>query len=291
MRVLLIGASGQLGTALHAVFAAKYEVVAAGFRHAGAGQLVVDLGDPDSVRSALVQSRPSLVLVAGAQANVDLCETEVDRTMRVNVEGPRAIARYAREHDGWVVYYSTDHVFDGTKDHYTETDPVSPLNVYARSKVEGEAAVASLLPERHIILRSSWIYGPDRERRNFPVRLADRLRAGESVTVPVDQIGCPTYTEDLAVATQALVDRGASGTFHGCGPEAIDRMTLACRICRRFELPEGRLAGAPTSALGQAAPRPRRVVLDCAKLAAAAGVRFRDVDEGLAALAAAGAVR
>ena len=291
MRVLLIGASGQLGTALERAFATKHEVVAAGFQHAVPGQLVVDLGDPASIRTALDRVAPELTVIAGAQANVDRCETEVDEAMRINVEGPRAVADHARTHDGWVVYYSTDHVFDGARERYTEADAVAPLNVYARSKVDGEAAVAGLLPGRHIILRSSWIYGPDRQRRNFPVRLADRLRAGETVKVPTDQVGCPTFTEDLAAATLALVDRGSSGLFHACGPEAIDRMTLARRVCRREGLPEDRLLGVPTAALGQAARRPLRVVLDGTKLAATVDVRFRSIDDGLKALGGAGAAR
>jgi dTDP-4-dehydrorhamnose reductase len=287
MRVLVVGAFGQLGHALVGVFGAKCDVVPAGFRRAAAGQLVLDLGDPASVDAALAKTKPDVVVIAGAQCNVDRCESETAEGTRINVDGPRSIARYARERDTTVVYYSTDHVFDGSRPRHAETDAIAPVNAYARSKAAGEAAIRELLPGRHVILRTSWLYGPDAARRNFALRLVDALRRGDTVRVPSDQSGCPTYTGDLAAATFALIERGHAGTFHACGPDVVDRVTLARRICARYGLPETGLAPVPTAELKQAAPRPRRVVLDCAKLQGTIDVTFRGVDAGLAALAAA----
>ena len=287
MRALLIGASGQLGHALAAAFATNYEVITSGYRHARPGDLVVDLGDPSSLASALSETKPDVVLLAGAYTQVDRCESEPAACERINVDGPRAVAQYARARDALVVYYSTDHVFAGGERRFTEVDAIAPANAYAKSKVAGEAAVRALVPERHLILRTSWVYGPDPVRRNFALRLVDRLRNGEMVKVPSDQWGCPTFTEDLAAATVVLVDRGLSGTFHAAGPEIVDRMTLAQRVCACFDVSSDGLVPTPTADLGQPAPRPRRVALDCAKLEAAVRVRFRDVDSGLARLAAA----
>lgn len=287
MRVLLIGASGQLGSALAAEFAAKYEIVPSGYRHARGDQRVIDLGDPASVTSALNDTKPDVVLVAGAECNVDRCETETAVCERINVEGPRGVARYARENYALVVYYSTDHVFPGGDRRFTEADAIAPVNAYARSKAAGEAMLRALVPDRHLILRTSWLYGPDPERRNFALRLVDHLRRGKSVKVPSDQVGCPTYTGDLAAATRALVERGQSGTFHATGPEIIDRVTLARRICGHFSVSADGVVPTPTAGLGQAAPRPRRVALDCGTLEATIGVRFRDLDAGLSCLAAA----
>lgn len=285
MRVLLIGVSGQLGHALAEAFGAKYDVIPAAYRHARPGHLVVDLGDPASLAAALRDTRPDVVLIAGAQCNVDRCETETAECERINVEGPRAVARYARERDAAVVYYSTDHVFDGRKPRFTEADAIAPANAYARSKAAGERAIRELVPQSHLILRTSWLYGPDPERRNFALRLVDRLRAGETVRVPSDQSGCPTFTVDLAAATLALVAGEMFGTFHASGPDVIGRLTLARRICAAFGLSQERLIPTPTATLGQAAPRPLRVVLDCAKLQAVVDARFRGVERGLGSLA------
>lgn len=284
MRTLLIGSGGQLGRALATLFRRTHEVTQAVRRNPERDQLLLDLADPDSVRAAFRLARPELILIAGAFCNVDLCETEQDACRRVNVIGPKLLGELAREHGSLVVYYSTDHVFDGTAQSNREADPIRPLNLYARSKAEGEAALRDVLPDRHLILRTSWVYGPDRQRRNFALRLVDRLGRGEAVVVPADQWGSPTYTEDLACVTLFLVERGLTGTFHAVGPDFLDRPTLAGRICERFGLDAGKVLPKPTRELGQAAPRPLRVRLDCEKLQASGAPAFRDLEAGLRGL-------
>lgn len=286
MRVLVIGAAGQLGTALAAIFARDHEVIQAVFRRPGPGQLAIDLSDPDSTRGGLAACRPDLILIAGAFCHVDRCETEWDVCRRVNVDGPRCVAEFARAYGARAVYYSTDHLFDGTTELSREDDAIHPLNKYALSKAQGEAAVREILPERHLILRTAWLYGPDPQRRNFPLRVLARVAAGDTVTVPADQWGSPTFTEDLALATRHLVERGAVGTFHATGPDFLDRAALARRICHVFGLDGRGILPKATSELGQAATRPLRVRLDCTKLAATGAPAFRGVDEGLTSLRA-----
>lgn len=286
MRVLVIGASGQLGTALAAAFSRDHEVVQSVRRRPGPGQLSVDLGDPASTLAVLEASRPELILIAGAFCHVDRCETEWEVCRRVNVDGPRMVAEFARKHDARAVYYSTDHLFDGTADLCREEDPIRPLNKYALSKAQGEAVLREVLPERHLILRTAWVYGPDPQRRNFALRLIDRVKRGEHVPVPTDQWGSPTYTEDLARATLHLIGRNLAGTFHATGPELIDRASLARRICATFDLGADQILSRLTRELNQAAPRPLRVRLSCEKLAATGVTPFHSVDEGLRALRA-----
>lgn len=286
MRVLVIGASGQLGTALAAAFSRDHEVVQSVHRRPGHGQLSVDLGDPASTLAVLEASRPELILIAGAFCHVDRCETEWEACRRVNVDGPRMVAEFARKHDARAVYYSTDHLFDGTADLYREEDPIRPLNKYALSKAQGEAILREVLPERHLILRTAWVYGPDPQRRNFALRLIDRVKRGERVPVPTDQWGSPTYTEDLARATLHLIGRNLAGTFHATGPELIDRASLARRICVTFDLGADQILFRLTRELNQAAPRPLRVRLSCEKLTATGVTPFHSVDEGLCALRA-----
>jgi dTDP-4-dehydrorhamnose reductase len=225
------------------------------------------------------------VFIAGAMCNVDGCELEPDVCQRINVSGPATVAAYLSRHGGTAVFFSTDHVFDGTKASYQESDPVHPLSVYARSKVDAEQAVRELLPTRHLILRTGWVYGPDPNRRNFILRLVDRTRNGQTVTVPSDQWGSPTLTDDLARATRVLLDRGMTGTFHATGPDYVDRATLAGMVCEIFGLDRHRIHPVPTEQLGQAAVRSRRVRLDCAKLHATHMGAFKSITEGLAFMA------
>jgi dTDP-4-dehydrorhamnose reductase len=286
-RTLLIGASGQLGRALGRRFAGP-GLVAGSYQHSQPGDLRIDLGDADATRSALHEVGPEIILVAGAMCNVDLCEVEPDACERTNTRGPAVVAEYARTHGARVVFFSTDHVFDGTQAAYVETDAVNPLNAYARSKARAEDALRTLLPDRHVIIRTGWVYGPDPQRRNFMLRLIDRIRAGESVPVPSDQWGSPTYTDDLAVATHDLVTRRAAGTFHATGPELVTRAGLARTVCEHFGLDPARLLIQTTADLMQPARRSLRVLLDCGKLQALGLAPFRGVAEGLRSLAAGG---
>jgi len=285
MRVLLIGASGQLGTALESVFADASELLTTACYHPQARHVPLDLGDEAAVRMLMDRWRPDLTLVAGAMCRVDRCETEGDLCRAINVGGPRIVAEAARQQGSRVVFFSTDHIFDGTQDSYSEDDEARPLSVYARSKRDAEAAIRDIVPERHLIVRTGWVYGPDRQRRNFIFQLIDRVRAGELVEVPSDQWGSPTHAEDLARAVRFLVERDATGTFHATGPDFVDRASLARRVCDTFALDANRIVPVPTAALGQIAQRSLRVLLDCSRLHATGAPAFRGISAGLEALA------
>ncbi len=286
MRVLLIGGSGQLGGALGEAFAGSCDMLATACLHPQRGQVPLDLGDSVATTALLESWRPDLVLLAGAMCHVDRCEHEPGLCRRINVEGPIAVAEFARAHGSHVVFFSTDHVFDGTQPSYGESDPARPLSVYARSKMDAEAAIREIVPDQHLIVRTGWVYGPDLHRRNFILRLIDRVQAGELVEVPEDQWGSPTYTADLAGAVRFLVEHDETGTFHATGPEVIDRVSLARRVCERFGLDASRVIPRPTSALGQAAQRSLRVVLDCGRLRGIGAPEFKGVAGGLDSLAA-----
>ena len=283
-RCLIIGAAGQLGRALASVFSQPYLVTEAVRCNPNSNQVEIDLANTASVMDRLKKLSPDIILIAGAYTNVDQCEEEPLLCYQVNAEGPREIARYAKTKGGFVIYYSTDHVFDGTAPSYTELDPVHPLNVYSQSKVEGERAMRQAIPDRHLIIRTSWLYGPDPEERNFPIRLLKRLQAEERVPVPPDQWGSPTFTEDLAVTTHFLIDRGEIGTFHVRGPDVVNRYAYACRIASHFGFAKERLVPTPTAELGQVAVRALRVELNCQKLHSLGGPPLRDIEKGLLAL-------
>lgn len=289
VRTLLIGASGQLGRALAARFS-DGALVGGAHRHPRPGDMHIDLGDASATAAALRDVRPDLILVAGAMCNVDLCEVEPEVCERINIQGPALVAEYARAHGGRVVFFSTDHVFDGMKANYVEADPVHPLNVYSRSKALAEDALREILPDRHLIIRTGWVYGPDWQRRNFILRLIDRLREGAAVPVASDQWGSPTYTEDVAEASRQLVVAGAVGTFHATGPDWLSRAALAESVCSELGLDHNLVVSRPTSELHQTALRPGRVRLDCRKLQAACSWRFRGVADGLRSLIARGEI-
>jgi dTDP-4-dehydrorhamnose reductase len=283
-RTLLIGASGQLGHALSAAFSSDM-LVTASAHHAREWDEQIDLADVSALRSALARVRPDLILVAGAMCNVDECERQPLLCEQINVTGPAAVAEYAGIHGARIVFFSTDSVFDGARPPYVETDAINPLNVYSHSKACAEARIRVAAPHHHLIIRTAWLYGPDAQRRNFVWRLVDRVAAGESVRVPSDQWGSPTYTDDVAHATRILVELDAGGTFHATGLDFIDRGAFALQACAHFGVDPGAVVLRPTSELGQVAPRPLRVQLDCEKLRRAGVPAFRRLADGLRSLA------
>jgi dTDP-4-dehydrorhamnose reductase len=210
MRILLAGKSGQVGRELQNALAPLGEVRAV-------GRAEMDLADPASIRAAVRDARPDLIVNAAGYTTVDRAEAEPELAMRANGTAPGILAEEAQRAGAVLVHYSTDYVFDGALARpYTEEDAPNPVNVYGRTKLAGERAVQAV-GGAHIILRTSWVYGA--HGTNF-VRTILRL-ARERAELPVvdDQTGSPSWARALAQATADLLaarDRlsAASGVYH-----------------------------------------------------------------------------
>lgn len=225
MKILVFGAGGQLG----------YELMRRG-RALGPDILGVDLPQTDITRMAQVADiiaayQPLLVINAAAYTNVDGAESEPELAMAINRNGPANIARACAANKTALIHLSTDYVFDGRQaTPYRETDPVSPIGVYGRSKAAGEAALRSELNE-HIILRTAWLYGV--HGHNFVKTILKLAREKDVIRVVSDQYGSPTSAADLAEAILTIsniIRQGAAidwGTYHYCGRGIISWYELA----------------------------------------------------------------
>jgi dTDP-4-dehydrorhamnose reductase len=203
MRILITGAQGQLGHALQQALSGEDLILKdlPGF----------DLTHSDS-ESQIVAARPSVILHVGAYTNVDGAEREPDRAMAVNAQGTTFVARAAATLNARLIYLSTDYVFDGTQTTpYREEDVPHPINVYGRSKREGEIAALKECPNT-LVVRTAWLYG--HAGNNF-VKTIMRL-AGEKPFLEVvgDQRGCPTNADDLALALKDLAKSDLRGICH-----------------------------------------------------------------------------
>ncbi len=292
-RPLVVGASGQLGVELCRALeeSGSGEVVRSG-RLPAPGGLVLDLAKImtlDDAAAALGPIKPDLILCAGAMTFVDGCEERPEEASRINTYGPSALAAYAHSRGIPFVYFSSDYVFGGGAERpgpYAEDAEPSPLSVYGRTKLEGERAVMRVHPEA-VVLRTSWVYGPDAAGKNFISSLLRLLRAGERVRVPSDQISTPTYNRDLARVTLALAGSGSHGVVHVTGPELMSRLDLGQAVARFFGLDGGLVEGVPTAGLGQRAQRPLRSGLISRRLQGIdAQGRMRTLREGLEETAA-----
>ncbi len=262
-RPLILGASGQVG----AEFCRELKqggvtpLVSTTRAAPTDGSLTLDLArllTVEDVAAVLEPTRPDLILCAGAMTFVDGCEADPERASRINTYGPSALAAYASRQGIPFVYFSSDYVFDGTPEHpgpYSEDANTHPLNVYGRTKLQGEQAVLRVHPGA-LIVRTSWVYGPDAAGKNFISSMLRQLRAGQAMRVPSDQISTPTFNRDLAQVTLQLAAAGAGGVVHVTGPEMMSRLELAHAVADFFKLDSGLLEGVPTRELGQTAARP-----------------------------------
>ena len=284
MRALVIGASGQVGAALLTTLSARGHDARGTYGHSAAPGLdPLDVSDLTAVARAVGAVRPDWVFCPAGLSHVDYCEDHVDEAMAANRDGPEAAARAAEWAGAGFVFYSSDYVFDGVAGPFSENDTPRPLSVYGRSKHEGERAVL-VACRRAVVIRTSVVYGPERQEKNFVYQLIRACRAGQPFRPAVDQRASPSYNPDVAAASVELCERELLGLWHVAGSEVLDRYAFALLTCKEFGLDASRLTAVTTAALGQKASRPLDGGLKVAKAQARLTTRLRGAAEGLHAM-------
>lgn len=207
-RILLIGATGQVGWELQCTLAPLGDVIAVSRNSC---PLALDLADPDSIRTAIQEVQPNLIVNAAAYTAVDKAEEEPKLAMAVNGIAPGVLAEEAKRVRAVIVHYSTDYVFDGTKEGpYTEEDEPNPLNVYGKTKLAGERAIQAV-GGTFVIFRASWVYGA--RGNNFLLTILRLAKERDKLRVVDDQIGTPTWSRMVAEATGQILLRLISPAF------------------------------------------------------------------------------
>jgi dTDP-4-dehydrorhamnose reductase len=286
MRALVIGASGQIGAALVRTLRERGHTVTG--THARVPQpdtVPLDLTDVRATARVIAELGPDWVFCPAGLTHVDYCEDHVEEAMRVNRDAPAAAARAASARGAGFVYYSTEYVFDGAAGPYGEDDPVRPVSVYGASKLEGEREVHDA-NARGLVIRTTVVYGPDRQSKNFVYQLRRRLGAGERMRVPADQVSSPTFNVDLARASVELAEREIGGVVNVVGEAILDRYAFARLACEVFGLDAALIEPVTTAALGQRAPRPLRAGLKIDRARALVSTPLRAPRDGLTAMRA-----
>jgi dTDP-4-dehydrorhamnose reductase len=262
--LFVVGASGVVGGELARHARARGDrVLGAARTPLGDATIALDLLDAAATRRVVADvlrgAEAPRVAVCSAWPWVDGCEKDPERSFRENVTTVQnLVAALAR--DVPIFFYSTDHVFDGSKaEPYVESDPVSPPSVYARHK----RAVEELLLARgaSLVVRTAWVFGAEVRKKNFVYRVLDAARKGETLKVPEGQAGCPTWAGWLAASTLTLADRGMTGVVHLTGSEPFTKAAWAHAIAEEHDLPKLDVREVSAAESGQIAPRPDRVVL------------------------------
>jgi len=282
--IAITGAGGLVGRHLAARFGAKREVLSLG--HAD-----LDITDRGAVLAWAETERPQLI-VNCAVMGVDECESDESAARALNVDGPRALAEAAARLDAEFVHFSSNYVFGGEeegREPYTFKDEARPVNVYGRTKLEGERAVLRAAPRSYVV-RTSWVYGVGKE--SFLGSAHARLRAGKTVRAITDTWASTTYVADLARRVEEILERHVYGTYHVVNRGVCSYHDFALEAARlaglRIEDAARLIETATEAEMNRAAARPRYTPMRCVLSEELGLAPLRDWREALAAYVLAG---
>ncbi len=289
-RLLVVGASGLLGSKVYTQAGAEYRV-SGSYNPEVDGKSSwrlepLDIGSKDEVERLFEKTRPDVVVLCAAMTNVDACEKLPLAANRVNATGPELVARSCKKAGARLVHVSTDYVFDGAKTRrYTEEDMPRPISVYGQSKLSGEKAVLRTLPDA-VVARPAVLYGwnPLEDKDNFVTWVLKKLRAGQRATLFEDQWISPTFADDLARTLLELAARDVKGVWHVSGPDCLDRPACGRMIAEAFGLDAKLVQPVPSSSVSLPAKRPRYSCLDVTKAERLLNRRMMPFEEGLRAM-------
>ena len=224
-----------------------------------------DVSNKELVNEAFKRVKPDVVVHAATLTDVDKCEQNKELAWKINVEGTRNIVEAAQTAGSFLIYISTDYVFNGEKGMYTEMDKPDPINYYGLTKLKAEELVKAL--DEYFIARPSVIYGstPAAGKVNFALWLIETLRKKEHVKIVIDQWNTPTLNTSLAEMTLEAAERRLTGIFHLCGATRVSRLEFAQLIAETFDLDKNLIDHALSSQFNWPAKRPTDSSLDTSK--------------------------
>lgn len=254
MKILVTGANGMLGQDLCPILEdAGYEVIETDINN-------LDITNAQAVAAFIKQEAPVIVIHCAAYTNVDKAEEDLKNAELINVTGTESVAKACAEAGTVMVYISTDYVFDGTKNSpYTPEDKPNPVNNYGLTKLKGEEVVKKYC-EKYYIARTSWLYG--HHGKNFVETMISLAKDRPELKVVDDQIGCPTWTVELANGIIKLFDK-PYGTYHVCGSGSTSWYGFAKEILKNCEV---KILPCTTEEFPRPARRPKYSIMDNGKI-------------------------
>ena len=285
MRHLIIGASGLVGNHLYSTAIKRgYNVKGTFWSYSDPDMIKLDIRDAGAVKLIIEEIKPDVVYVTAKMGGVDYCEEHPIETFQANVVGLKNLINAVNQVKGKVVFFSSDYIFDGNSGPYVETDVPNPIGEYGRQKLIAEYLVLQQ-SDNPLIVRTTVVYGFERQQKNFAYSLINSFRQKKSILVPDDQVGSPTYAPSLAKAVLELVEIKASGVYNIAGNEIIDRYTFSCEAARIFGFSDEYIRPIITSKLHQKAARPLKAGLVIDKVSNIIHTPMTGYREGLAIMA------
>ena len=225
-KVFLTGGSGQLGKEIIKFLKEKYMIIAPKKEE-------FDLENFEKINKYLKEIDPEIIILSGAYTDVDKAEEEKEKVYKINFLSTKEFVKYAKEKEKILIFISTDYVFDGEKEIYSEEDIPNPLNFYGKTKYLSEKEIISNL-KKYFIVRTSWLYGEG--KNNFVYKFIHKCKEEKILKVVNDRYGSPTYAKDLAQGIEKLLDSSNYGIYHIVNKGRVSRYEFACEIVKILNL-------------------------------------------------------
>jgi dTDP-4-dehydrorhamnose reductase len=269
MKLLITGGSGLYGSKLAQLATSKqHQVFSAHNQHPTTygHPIKLDITNKAQVEAALKKAHPDVVVHAASLTDVDKCELNPKLAMKINVKGTDNIVQACKKISAFLLFISTDYVFNGEKGCYTETDLPSPINYYGNTKLKAEERVKTF-DDEYCIARTSVIYGatPAAGKTNFALWLLDKLKKKEQANVFTDQWNSPTLNTSLAEMTLEIVERKLTGIYHLSGATRISRHEFAILLAKTFKFDTNLIIPTLSTELSFPAKRPHDSSLNTLK--------------------------
>ncbi len=282
MRIFITGGGGLLGARLAGMAQEEGHEVFSGYNHSipvKGVALKLDLAVDNSIHKAVEQAQPEIIFHTAALTDVDLCEREPDLACRINARGTKVLAEAAKKAGAFLVYISTDYVFDGQRGMYKEEDAAHPISHYGYTKLLGEKYA-------DCVARSCVIYGsrPASGKINFALWVLQKLQKGEEIRIVIDQYVSPTMNTNLAGMLLEAGELRREGIYHLAGATRISRYDFACKLADVFELERSMIIPAKMAELRWKAKRPMDSSMDVSKAARLFNEKPWDIDRSLKTL-------
>lgn len=280
--ILIIGASGFLGSCLLKFLNKSYSVIGTYNNNLIKDLIKLDVTNYQKLKKIISKIKPSIIIWPAAITSVEYCETEKNKTRKVNVVSIKKVTKILNDLrlESKFIYISTDYVFDGQVGDYRESDKTNPINEYGRQKLECEEIIQKNL-SNYIIVRTTGLYGWEEASKNFVMQILKQLNNREIRRLPVDQIGNPTYVISLVRAIGDLIKQDFVGIIHITGSTSINRFQFGILIAKTFNLDKKLLIPVKTKVLGGEAKRPEKTNLNIDFATQLLDVKLMSVRDGL----------
>lgn len=276
---LVIGASGFVGNILYNKLDEKQRKGTC-FSFSTDDLIPLDLMDSSGSNALISSIRPEIIYNCAALPNVEWAEDNVEECRSVNVEAVKTLVQSANKIGAKLVHFSTDYIFDGTNGPYREDSKPNPINVYGQAKLDAETYIQENC-NNWLIIRITVVYGWESRGKNFINGLIKRVTNGEVFRIPNDQIGSPTYADNMLDITHYLAENNYTGIYNVSGDELMDRFTFAKIAAEVFDLDSTLLVPVSTAELQQRSPRPLNAGFVLDKVKAVSPIKILNPRDGL----------